>query len=337
MFKLKEQIPTSFTIKKLRDFFEQFGTVVYVSLPRHREKIKEYAFIEFQSKKSVRKAIDAYTKYDSVISDDSDPLILMSTKSYMDHQHDFNYQDHDQMHQMPSHQMKRGMNLMAPPQRDYNEMPSTSNSNKRFKINDQHIMMPPQHTDWRNDPRNPDYYTYPRAIIAFYEMQQQREQQREHEQLQHQLKQQHSHHSSHAYQHSQQIAPRHLQHPSNLIQQPPLFYTDYTMMGESSNNLYDQLKPPAKVTVAQTNDYFENEYHKFDTETIDECIDPQHESSDDDSNSSSDRNLVNSTSDKKPDEENYTAVKVPKRIRKRRNAVDCKEPNPLHNLKIMKK
>lgn len=307
-----EQIPLSYTIKTLKELFEQFGPVIYVSLPRHRDTIKEYAFIEFQSKKSVRKAIEEYTKYDSVISEDVDPMDLMSTKSYLHDPLDYNYQDQDldiPIHPMPSMPPIRPIKrLMAPPF----ELPSSSNASKRFKTNDaaQHSMLPPHHKDWRN----PDYYSFPRNNHHMNE-------------LPHPP---HIQHPSHAY--SLQMprpGSQHLTHPIHPIHhiQPPLFYTDYTI-GESSKSIYDQPKSSGhKVTIAQTNEYFAKE----------KCIEQQH-SSDDDSNASSERYAVNSSQeDKSSEDENKSETIVPKKIRKRRNAVDCKEPSPLHNLRIMKK
>lgn len=290
-------------------------------MPRFRDRIKEYAFIEFQSKKSVRKAIDEYMQYGKVISNDTDPMDLMSTKSYMIDPLDYNYQDQDldiPIHPMPSmtpiRPPKRCMSLVIPPKRDY-DMPAIST--KRYKSSEiNYSMMPPQRNDWHSitDTRNPEYYNFTRGNFDH-----------------------HIPHPSHAYQHSQQ-------HPinapsSHIIQQiimqtthhhPPHFYTDYTT-GESSSKMYEQQQqqqPKNKVT--------QSSKIEDDDEYFDDGTDLQLTSSDDDdSNASSERFVLNPDSKPASDEENK--IVIPKKIRKRRNAVDCKEPNPLHIFKIMKK
>lgn len=225
---------------------------------------------------------------------------LMSTKSYLHDPLDYNYQDQDldiPIHPMPS--IRPIKRLMAPP------FDISSQAIPRYASYDAQQMLPPHHKDWRN----PDYYCFPRKNHHLNDL----------------TRPPHIQHPSHAY--AQQMTPRsssHLTHPIHPILHapPPLFYTDHTI-GESSKSFYEQAKEAPKVS----KDYFVKE--KIDLDIL--C--------DDDSNASSERYAVNSSQedDNSSEDENKVEAIVPKKIRKRRNAVDCKEPSPLNNLRIMKK
>ncbi|KAJ6643573.1 La-related protein 7 [Pseudolycoriella hygida] len=83
-----ESLPISATIEWLRAYFEQYGQVTYVSLPKYRasQRIKEFAFVEFEKISSVLKAINAFKKFGGLLNMESDPENLASIISYLKEQ-----------------------------------------------------------------------------------------------------------------------------------------------------------------------------------------------------------------------------------------------------------
>lgn len=62
-----------------------FGAINYVSLPRYRKtrKIKEFAFVEFEQKSSVEKALRAFEEFGGVITAEKNPEELLSVTTYI--------------------------------------------------------------------------------------------------------------------------------------------------------------------------------------------------------------------------------------------------------------
>lgn len=83
-----EALPTTATHDWVRKVFETYGAVVYVSLPKYRssQQIKEFAFVEFEQRASVARAIKAFGEFGGVLSMESDPQRLCSVTSYLKEQ-----------------------------------------------------------------------------------------------------------------------------------------------------------------------------------------------------------------------------------------------------------
>lgn len=64
-----EQIPINSTHESLKELFSRFGKVVYVSLPRYQKsrQLKQFAFVEFENKESIIKAINTFKRCDNVL------------------------------------------------------------------------------------------------------------------------------------------------------------------------------------------------------------------------------------------------------------------------------
>ena len=81
-----EKLPSNASHEWVKKVFSKFGQVNYVSLPRYQKsrKIKEFAFIEFDSTDSVEKAIEAFQKFNGVLSEnpiEPDNLLSITTFS----------------------------------------------------------------------------------------------------------------------------------------------------------------------------------------------------------------------------------------------------------------
>lgn len=74
-----ENLPKDTTHESLTTKFKEFGPVTYVSLPKYRNssRIKGFAFVEFDSKETVRKVLDSY-----VTSSEVTPDSLQSVQTY---------------------------------------------------------------------------------------------------------------------------------------------------------------------------------------------------------------------------------------------------------------
>lgn len=81
---MQEALPTNATHDWVRTAFEAFGPVAYVSLPKyHKTKlIKEFAFVEFEEKATVQKAIEAFATLRGVLNC-PDPSKLGSILAYL--------------------------------------------------------------------------------------------------------------------------------------------------------------------------------------------------------------------------------------------------------------
>lgn len=79
-----ECLPPSADHDWIRNTFSVFGSIAYVSLPRYRrtKKIKEFAFIEFEQKASVGKAMAAFKEFRGVITTEKSPDELFSIVTY---------------------------------------------------------------------------------------------------------------------------------------------------------------------------------------------------------------------------------------------------------------
>lgn len=83
-----EALPTTATHDWVRKVFEAYGPVAYVSLPKFRisQQIKEFAFVEFEQRASVARALKAFGEFSGVLSMESDPQRLCSVTSYLKEQ-----------------------------------------------------------------------------------------------------------------------------------------------------------------------------------------------------------------------------------------------------------
>ncbi|KAG4075124.1 hypothetical protein HA402_004163 [Bradysia odoriphaga] len=83
-----ESLPITTTHEWLKTCFEQYGPVAYVSLPKYRasQRIKEFAFVEFEQISSVIKTINAFKKFGGLLNMESDPENLSSIIAYLKEQ-----------------------------------------------------------------------------------------------------------------------------------------------------------------------------------------------------------------------------------------------------------
>lgn len=79
-----ECLPSTADHDWIRNTFSVFGNIAYISLPRYKrtKKIKEFAFIEFEQKSSVEKAIAAFNEFRGVITTEKSPEELYSIVTY---------------------------------------------------------------------------------------------------------------------------------------------------------------------------------------------------------------------------------------------------------------
>lgn len=72
----------------MRTCFEQYGPVAYVSLPKYRasQRIKEFAFVEFEQISTVIKTINVFKKFGGLLNMESDPENLASIIAYLKEQ-----------------------------------------------------------------------------------------------------------------------------------------------------------------------------------------------------------------------------------------------------------
>ncbi|XP_061390120.1 la-related protein 7 [Musca vetustissima] len=81
-----EALPSTADHEWVRQIFERFGKVEYISLPKYAKshRIKEFGFVEFEKEDSLKKAIQAFKEFNGVLQmDDKDPSELVSVKSYL--------------------------------------------------------------------------------------------------------------------------------------------------------------------------------------------------------------------------------------------------------------
>ncbi|KAM7350815.1 la related protein 7 [Cochliomyia hominivorax] len=84
-----EALPSTADHEWVRQIFERFGKVAYISLPKYTKsrRIKEFGFVEFEKEESVKKAIKAFKEFNGVLSmQEKDPSELTSVKSYIKEQ-----------------------------------------------------------------------------------------------------------------------------------------------------------------------------------------------------------------------------------------------------------
>lgn len=84
-----EALPSTADHDWVKQIFERFGKVAYISLPKYSKsrKIKEFGFVEFEKEDSVNKAIKAFQEFNGVLSmQEKDPADLTSVKSYIQEQ-----------------------------------------------------------------------------------------------------------------------------------------------------------------------------------------------------------------------------------------------------------
>lgn len=84
-----EALPSTADHDWVKQIFERFGKVAYISLPKYSKsrKIKEFGFVEFEKEDSVNKAIKAFQEFNGVLSMlEKDPADLTSIKSYIQEQ-----------------------------------------------------------------------------------------------------------------------------------------------------------------------------------------------------------------------------------------------------------
>lgn len=79
-----ECLPSTADHDWIQNTFSVFGNISYISLPRYKQtkKIKEFAFIEFEQKASVEKAIAAFREFRGVITAEKNPDELYSIVTY---------------------------------------------------------------------------------------------------------------------------------------------------------------------------------------------------------------------------------------------------------------
>lgn len=84
-----EALPPTADHEWVRQIFERFGKVEYISLPKYAKshKIKEFGFVEFEKEESVAKAIQAFKEFNGVLCmQEKNPAELVSVKSYIKEQ-----------------------------------------------------------------------------------------------------------------------------------------------------------------------------------------------------------------------------------------------------------
>ncbi|XP_005183867.2 la-related protein 7 [Musca domestica] len=84
-----EALPSTADHEWVRQIFERFGKVEYISLPKYAKshRIKEFGFVEFEKEDSLKKALQAFKEFNGVLQmDEKDPSELISVKSYLKEQ-----------------------------------------------------------------------------------------------------------------------------------------------------------------------------------------------------------------------------------------------------------
>lgn len=69
IFHFKESIPLTADHSWIRKIFSPFGKIVYISLPRYSKtkKLKQFGFIEFEQKSSVKKVLSKFREFNGVL------------------------------------------------------------------------------------------------------------------------------------------------------------------------------------------------------------------------------------------------------------------------------
>ncbi|XP_004529624.1 la-related protein 7 [Ceratitis capitata] len=109
-----EALPAAADHDWVRQAFERFGPVVYVSLPKYAKsrKIKEFGFVEFEQASSVEKAIKAFQEFNGVLRmQETDPAELQSVKSFIKEQNEdvADGNDESETEQKKLKKLKRGV------------------------------------------------------------------------------------------------------------------------------------------------------------------------------------------------------------------------------------
>lgn len=84
-----EALPSTADHEWVRQIFERFGKVSYISLPKYAKsrKIKEFGFVEFEKEESVSKAVKVFKEFNGVLNmQEKDPAELTSVKSFIKEQ-----------------------------------------------------------------------------------------------------------------------------------------------------------------------------------------------------------------------------------------------------------
>ncbi|XP_073830148.1 la related protein 7 [Musca autumnalis] len=84
-----EALPSTADHEWVRQIFERFGKVEYISLPKYAKshRIKEFGFVEFEKEDSLKKAVQAFKEFNGVLQmDEKDPSELLSVKTYLKEQ-----------------------------------------------------------------------------------------------------------------------------------------------------------------------------------------------------------------------------------------------------------
>lgn len=86
----QEALPPTATHDWVRKVFEQYGPVAYVSLPKYRstQRIKEFAFVEFEQRSSVLRVMKTFAEFGGALNATSDPEKLGSVLAYLQEQED---------------------------------------------------------------------------------------------------------------------------------------------------------------------------------------------------------------------------------------------------------
>jgi La-related protein 7 len=80
-----ENVPCGSNPDVVKTFFEQYGSVVYVSLPKYKSNnmIKGFAFVEFETQEGAEKTLAAFGLLERVIDSARDPSELESVQTYI--------------------------------------------------------------------------------------------------------------------------------------------------------------------------------------------------------------------------------------------------------------
>lgn len=81
-----EQIPLNSSHDSIAAIFSKFGKINYISLPRYKisRQLKQFGFVEFESKESVQKCLDCFKKFDAVLHSKPDKLLSIVTHETSD-------------------------------------------------------------------------------------------------------------------------------------------------------------------------------------------------------------------------------------------------------------
>lgn len=92
----------------MRKIFEPYGTVAYVSLPKYRtsQHIKEFAFVEFEQRASVLRAMTAFAEFGGALNAAADPEKLGSIMAFLREQNGCSAEEEDTSVEVPKKKSK---------------------------------------------------------------------------------------------------------------------------------------------------------------------------------------------------------------------------------------